>query len=134
MASNSMITHTLRLDPTVGGIEPHLHLKEGCSAVGVKLLLTSEDTTPFPQGMWCVVRGRKPDGSGLFLRSASAREDGKVLVDIPRSDVEKMAEVHGEYKCTLTFLEADRNVTRENYMEFDFLTVLPFTVIVHKKA
>ena len=134
MSSNSMITHTLRLDHIVGGIEPQLQLKEGCSAAEVRLILTTEDTTPFPQGMSCVIRGIRPDGDELFLCSSSARDDGKVLVNIPRTDTKKMAEVPGEYRCTLTFLGTNSNVNRENYMNHDFLTVLPFTVIVHKKA
>ena len=134
MASNSMITHTLRLDPTVGDIEPHLHLKEGSSSAELKFIIVTDDNTPFPQGMTCVIRGIKPDGSDLFLQSGSARDDGQVMVSVPARDVKEMAEAPGEYRCTMTFLSTNSNVNRENYMNHDFLTVLPFTVIVHKKA
>ena len=134
MASNSMITHTIRLDPTVGGIEPQLHLKEGSTSAALKFIIVTDDTTPFPQGGTCVIRGIKPDGSDLFLRSASARENGQVMVSVPASNVKEMAGASGTYRCTLTFLSTNTNVNRENYMNLDFLTVLPFTVIVHKKA
>ena len=134
MASNSMITHTLRLDPTVGGIEPQLHLKEGSSSAELKFIIVTDDNTPFPQGMACVIRGIKPDGSDLFLGSSSARENGQVMVSVSAYSVKEMAGAAGTYRCTLTFLSTNTPATRENYMNHDFLTVLPFTVIVHKKA
>lgn len=131
MSAYNMLVHTLRLSPTIGSIEPQLHLKESASSVECHCIIVTDDLTAFPQGMTCVIRGTKPDGSELFICSASARENGQVMVSILCED---MASTPGTYRCTLTFLNTNVVVRRDTYADYDFATVLPFTVIVHKKA
>ena len=49
-------------------------------------------------------------------------------------DVRELSKAAGTYRCTLTLLDTDSHPTRETYQNYNFLTVLPFTVIVHEKA
>ena len=48
--------------------------------------------------------------------------------------MKELAKVAGTYRCTLTLLDTNVHPTRETYMNHNFVTVLPFTVVVHKKA
>ena len=48
--------------------------------------------------------------------------------------VRELSKAAGTYRCTLTLLDTDSHPTRETYQNYNFLTVLPFTVIVHEKA
>ena len=134
MATNSMLTIQLHLDPQPGGILPELHLKEDCSSIAVELLIITGKALIDTSGKYCVVRGILPDGSELFIPVFSGYYDGKVLLHIASSDAKKMAAAHGKYKCTMTILNTTKKPTRANYTNYDFLTVLPFTVIVHEKA
>ena len=134
MAMTNMLTIQLHLDSQPGGVSPELHLKEGCTSVAVELLVMTGKALIDTQGKYCVVRGILPDGTELFIPVFSGYYDGKVLLHLYSSDAKKMATVPGEYKCTMTILNTTSKPTRANYMNYDYLTVLPFTVIVHEKA
>ena len=134
MAEKSMLTIQLRLDPQPGGVAPELHLKEGCDSIEVELLVMRGDALIDTGGKYCVIMGIRPDGSELFLREFSGSYDGNVLLHLYSTDAKKMATVPGKYKCTMTILNTKAVPTRTNYKNYDFLTVLPFTVVVHEKA
>ena len=134
MASNNMLTMAIYLDPTPGGVAPELHLKEGSSSVQADLYILDASAFVDAKQKDCVIRGIRPDGSELFLRLYSGIYDTRLQIHLYQGDVKELAKVAGTYRCTLTLLDTNVHPTRETYMNHNFVTVLPFTVVVHKKA
>ena len=134
MGITNMITNALWLDLVPGGVMPELHLKQDSTSASVKLLLRNGRTILDSANHNCVVRGIRPDGSGLFFTCFTRWDDGVLCGMVEHAGVEAMSAVPGKYRCTLTILNTDQGVTRETYKNYDFLTVLSFTVIVHEKA
>ena len=134
MASNSMLTYTVRLDQQPGGVSPEIHLKQGANSMNIQFILSPSTTLINANAKRCVIRGTRPDGSAVFITSFSVWENHEIMVSLYSYDITKLVAVPGEYKCTLTILDVNAQVTRETYMNYDFLTVLPFTVIVHQAA
>lgn len=97
------------------------------------LVLRSKDLVD-AKGIRCVIRGIRTDGEEIFITAFSGFSDSKVQVELNSSDIRKMAGAAGTYKCTLTLLDTGNGVNRETYKNYNFLTVLPFTVVVHEKA
>lgn len=134
MASNNMLTMAIYLDPTPGGVAPELHLKEGVSSVQADLYILDASSFVDAKQKDCVIRGIRPDGSELFLRLYSGIYDTRLQIHLYQGDVKELAKVAGTYRCTLTLLDTNVHPTRETYMNHNFVTVLPFTVVVYKKA
>ena len=134
MASNNMLTMAIYLDPTPGGVAPELHLKEGSSSVQADLYILDASSFVDASKKDCVIRGIRPDGSELFLRLYSGIYDTRIQVHLYQGDVKEMAKVAGTYRCTLTLLDTNEHPNRETYQNYNFVTVLPFTVVVHEKA
>ena len=134
MASNNMLTMAIYLDPTPGGVAPELHLKEGSSSVQADLYILDASSFVDAKQKDCVIRGIRPDGSELFLRLYSGIYDTRLQIHLYQGDVKELAKVAGPYRCTLTLLDANVHPGRDQYMNHNFVTVLPFTVVVHKKA
>ena len=133
MAITNMLTRNLYLDSSRGGVLPELHLKEGSNSVVLRLLILSSNLmTTKPQ--YSVLCGIRPDGSDFFVVMYNTSYDRNVEVDVISSSVKKMTEIPGSWQCTLTLLDADTRPSRDTYQNCNFLTVLPFSVIVHKKA
>ena len=134
MGYNNMLTYSVRLESQPGGVMPELHLKEGVTSAMVKLLVPPKETLVNASAKQCVIKALLPNGEELFATGFSQLEERNVCVKLYSATVRKMNAKKGSYKCTLTILNTNRQVTRSTYMDQDFLTVLPFTVIVHKKA
>ena len=134
MASTNMLTMAIYLDPTPGGVAPELHLKEGASSVQADLYILDASSFIDAKQKDCVIRGIRPDGSELFLWLFSGIYDTRLQIHLYQGDVKELAKVAGTYRCTLTLLDTNVHPTRETYMNHNFVTVLPFTVVVHKKA
>ena len=132
--ANEMLTITIHLDLLPGGVSPELHLKEGSSSMAVNLLVLRSKDLVDAKGIRCVIRGIRTDGEEIFITAFSGFSDSKVQVVLSSSDIRKMAGAAGTYKCTLTLLDTGNGVNRETYKNYNFLTVLPFTVVVHEKA
>ena len=138
MGADNMLTQTVYLDPNVSGIRPELHLKQGTNSMRMRLMIS---TGSLPSGVLtdaiykpCVLRAILPDGTEFFATSGCNFENRRICVRLYSSVVRKMTQVVGRYRCTLTIVDADVNLNRKNYMNFNFLTVLPFTVVVHDRA
>lgn len=134
MGYNNMLTYSVRLEAQPGGIMPELHLKQGMTSAMVKLLVPPGETLVSASSKQCVIKAVLPDGTDFFATGFSQMEERNVCVNIYSANVRKMNAVAGSYKCTLTILDTNKSVTRTTYKDQDFLTVLPFTVIVHKSA
>ena len=134
MASNNMLTMAIYLDPTPGGVAPELHLKEGASSVQADLYILDASSFVDAKQKDCVIRGIRPDGSELFRRLYTGVFDTRLQIHLYQGDVKELAKAAGTYRCTLTLLDTDVHPTRETYQNYNFVTVLPFTVVVHKKA
>lgn len=134
MAMTNMLTLAVYLDPVPGGVAPELHLKEGSTSVEVDLYILDASSFENAKQKDCVIRGTRPDGSGLFRRLYTGVYDTRLQIHLYSGDVREMAKVAGTYKCTLTLLDTNVHPNRETYKNYNFVTVLPFTVVVHKKA
>ena len=134
MASTNMLTMAIYLDPTPGGVAPELHLKEGASSVQADLYILDASSFIDAKQKDCVIRGIRPDGSELYRRLYTGVFDTRLQIHLYQGDVKELAKAAGTYRYTLTLLDTDVHPTRETYMNHNFVTVLPFTVVVHKKA
>ena len=134
MASTNMLTMAIYLDPTPGGVAPELHLKEGASSVQADLYILDASSFVDAKQKDCVIRGIRPDGSELFRRLYTGVFDTRLQIHLYQGDVKELAKATGTYRCTLTLLDTDVHPTRETYQNYNFVTVLPFTVVVHEKA
>ena len=134
MASTNMLTMAIYLDPTPGGVAPELHLKEGASSVQADLYILDASSFVDATQKDCVIRGIRPDGSELFRRLYTGVFDTRLQIHLYQGDVKELAKAAGTYRCTLTLLDTDVHPTRETYQNYNFVTVLPFTVVVHEKA
>lgn len=134
MASTNMLTMAIYLDPTPGGVAPELHLKEGASSVQADLYILDASSFIDAKQKDCVIRGIRPDGSELYRRLYTGVFDTRLQIHLYQGDVKELAKVAGTYKCTLSLLDTDTHPNRNQYMNHDFVTVLPFTVVVHEKA
>lgn len=138
MGADSMLTQTVYLDPHPGGIRPELHLKQGTNSMRMRLMIS---TGRLPDGVLtdfiykpCILRATLPDGTEFFATSACDFENRRICVRLYSTTIRRMTRTAGRYKCTLTIVNTEEHLTRENYMNFDFMTVLPFTVVVHERA
>ena len=134
MASNNMLTMAIYLDPTPGGVAPELHLKEGASSVQSDLYILDASSFIDAKQKDCVIRGIRPDGSELYRRLYTGVFDTRLQIHLYQGDVKELAKVAGTYRCTLTLLDTNVHPGRDQYMNHNFVTVLPFTVVVHEKA
>ena len=134
MASNNMLTMAIYLDPTPGGVAPELHLKEGASSVQADLYILDASSFIDAKQKDCVIRGIRPDGSELYRRLYTGVFDTRLQIHLYQGDVKELAKVAGTYRCTLTLLDTKVHPGRDQYMNHNFVTVLPFTVVVHEKA
>lgn len=134
MAMTNMLTLAIYLDPTPGGVAPELHLKEGSTSVQADLYILDASSFVDAKQKDCVIRGIRPDGSELFRRLYTGIYDTKLQIRLYQGDVKELAKVAGTYRCTLTLLDTDVHPTRKTYQNYNFVTVLPFTVVVHEKA
>lgn len=134
MASTNMLTMAIYLDPTPGGVAPELHLKEGASSVQADLYILDASSFVDAKQKDCVIRGIRPDGSELFRRLYTGVFDTRLQIHLYQGDVKELAKAAGTYRCTLTLLDTNVHPTRETYQNHNFVTVLPFTVVVHEKA
>ena len=134
MASNNMLTMAIYLDPTPGGVAPELHLKEGASSVQADLYILDASSFIDAKQKDCVIRGIRPDGSELYRRLYTGVFDTRLQIHLYQGDVRELAKVAGTYQCTLSLLDTNVHPGRDQYMNHNFVTVLPFTVVVHKKA
>ena len=82
----------------------------------------------------CVIKATIPDGTAFFATSSCNYENRKLSVGIYNYSVSGLTAVTGRFQCTVTIVNAEGALTRQNYMNYDILTVLPFTVVVEKRA
>ena len=79
-------------------------------------------------------QGSRPDGAEIFSISSLTVENRRMCARIYEQTVQSMAAIQGSYKCTLTVVNTGNTVDRNNYMNYDILTVLPFIVVVEPRA
>ena len=142
MAAANMLEHSVHLEAQPGWIKPELHLKQGTNSMRIRLLVpTPKLVTISANGIPtdyiykpCVIKGTRPDGREIFSISSLTVENRRMCARIYEQTVRDMAAIEGSYKCTLTVVNTGETVDRNNYMNYDILTVLPFTVVVEPRA
>lgn len=133
MSASNMLTHTLRLERQPGGVMPELRLKKNTRSAEVMLIVPPGAALTEAGQKRCVIKATLPDGTALFETSFTQLVRREIAAEISRPAVGRMTAAVGEYKCTLTILNTANAVSRSDYMNYDFLTVLPFTVIVYDR-
>ena len=134
MSASNMLKQTLRLEAQPGGIRPELRMKKNTTSSEVMLIVPPGSVLTNAGQKRCVIRAVLPDGTELFETDFTEMYRRELAVEIQRPQVTRMTAVEGSYRCTLTILNTRDSVTRTTYMNYDFLTVLPFTVNVYKRA
>ncbi len=134
MASDNMLVMTVHLDPQPGGIKPELHLKQKTKSMRVRLMVATDGVLSDSIFKPCIIRATLPDGSEFFASSSCNFENRRISITLYSNQVSRMTAAAGRFKCTLTIVNTDERVTRDNYMNYDFMTVLPFIVVVHERA
>ncbi len=134
MAVSNMLERTVHLDPQPGGILPELHLKKGTKSMRIRLLVRPGTVITEYILKPCVIKATLPDGAELFAASSCLLENRRICARIYEQTVAQMTSTAGKYKCTLTIVNTEDAVNRNNYMNYDILTVLPFTVVIHERA
>ena len=134
MAYNNMLTYAIRLNQETGGVMPEVHLKQGMTSMRIRLQINPRNHLIDANTKSCVFRAVLPDGTDFFSTGSTSFVDTELTVTLFNQDVERMTRAVGRYRCTLTILDSAQQANRQNYINRDFLTVLPFTVIVHKAA
>ncbi len=134
MSASNMLKQTLRLEAQPGGIRPELRMKKNTRSAEVMLIVPPGSVLTNASQKRCVIRAVLPDGTELFETDFTEMYRRELAVEIQRPQVTRMTAVEGSYRCTLTILDTTEAVSRATYMNYGFLTVLPFTVIVYERA
>ena len=134
MGVSDMIKYTIRLESQPGGIRPELRLKTGTTSAGLMLIIPPKNVLVNAEHKRCVLMAKLPDGTDLFVTGYTEITRREISASFFNATVSSMAVAEGRYKCTLTILDTNAQLTRETYKDYNFLTVLPFTVIVSKRA
>ena len=134
MAASSMLTQIVFLDSQPGGIIPEVHLKKNSSSLRLHMRFPTEGFTNYNYKP-CLIKGKLPNGSELFVIGTTYIENLQIAMTLYETTLQNMTAAVGRYKCTLTILDASTYyITRQNYMNYNFLSVLPFFVVVHDRA
>ena len=134
MAYNNMLTYAVRLDQQTGGVMPEVHLKQGMTSTRIRLQINPRDHLVNANSKAVIFRATLPDGTDFFTTGSTSWVDAELTATIFNSAVETMTRTVGRFRCTLTILDSNIQATRQNYMNRNFLTVLPFMVVVHEGA
>ena len=134
MSAGNMLEMTVHLDPQPGGVLPELHLKKGARSMRIYLKVAPSGVITDYIYKPAIVKATLPDGTEFFATGGCSYENRRITVTLYEYQVRQMTAVAGRYKCTLTMLNTSDNVNRSNYMDYNFLTVLPFTVVVETRA
>lgn len=134
MSADNMLVQTVYLDPQPGGIKPEVHLKVGAKSQRLRLMVSPGGVLTDYIYKPCIIRATLPDGTDFFTTSSCNFENRRISMTLYSSQVSRMVTVPGRYKCTLTIVNTEDRVTKDNFMDYDFMSVLPFTVVVHERA
>ena len=134
MALGAVMEQAVQLTPQPGGVLPEIHLKEKTRLMRIRLLVPYAGVITDYIFKPCAIRATLPDGSAFFAISGCLQENRRICARLYEKDVLAMTRVPGQYKCALTIVNTTDVINRENYMDYDILTVLPFTVIVEPRA
>ena len=131
MAASNMMQHTIYLDASPGGIVPELHLKKGENSTELNFLIVKDDGLSGAAYKRAVFLAKLPDGTDFFATGFTGWDNHRISVTMYNTNVKKLAVRSGRFRLTMTILNTGNQVNRGNYLDYDMLTVLPLTVIVH---
>ena len=135
MSAQYMLTQKLYLDPQPGSIPPVFHVKQGLSSSSFAIYVnTGKGFDAVNTNHYCVLKGKKPDGTELYIGKQSAGSGANFRVQLYKSEMEKIADVAGKYLVELTVFETASAVNRRNFSNYDTLTTAKFYVDVEENA
>lgn len=134
MGKNNMLTKTIYLDASLGGIVSELHLKKGESSMEIRFIIVKDQGLTNAAYKRVVFRAKLPDNTDFFATGFTGWDNHRIAVNMYNSTVSQLAKAAGSFKFTLSILDTGSQVRRNTYLDYDMLTVLPLTVIVHDSA
>ena len=129
MSATAMLTLTTDLDIQPGDIPPTIHAKRNSVSMELVMRIAASEATLETAGT-AILKGVKPDGSELF----AVTDIDSFTVRLGHEIVADMTDIAGKYKCTISIIDSENVITRDDYEQYDAVTVQPFYMDVEKNA
>ena len=105
-----MITKTINLDMTPGGVCPVIHVSQYDKDEDALVFNLYQGSTPFTAGTTATIVGTKPDGYGFSY--AASYSNNTVTADL----TEQMTAVSGAVICEVRITDGDNTVGTQNFV------------------
>ena len=134
------VNYVLNTQP--GRIPPTVKIKEGSNAALLRFYIRTinpdypDDEITLETSGCAIFKATLPNGYEVFLTQAPTIETDHILVSLSGSDLENFTRVPGSFKGTISIIDQawSASITRENYEEFDLVTVQPFFMEIRETA
>ena len=135
MAVYDMLTLVSELDIQPGEVPPEIHLKEGSDSMTLILKIAANEDVVMETAGKAIVKGIRPDGSELFLVVVpSAITADHIDVTLNYTHMPDITGVAGRYKCTVSIIDSTNVISREDYEDYELITVQPFYFDIRESA
>lgn len=105
-----MITQTINLDMTPGGVCPVIHVSQYDKDDNALVFNLYQGSTPFTAGTTATIEGTKPDKTGFTY--AASYSDNTVTADL----TEQMTALSGAVMCEIRITDGDNTVGTQNFI------------------
>ena len=134
MSASAMLSLTVDLNIQPGEIPPTIHLKEESDSMYV-LLRIAADEAALETGGTAILKADRPDDTELFIVLPIAGMDAEyITVELTSDEIAEMTTVPGVFEGTISIIDSENTISREDYEDYDLITVQPFTLHVQKSA
>lgn len=135
MAADAMLSIIADLDVKPGEIPPQIHLKQGAASMQLIFRIKTDRAVNMETTGTAVIKGIKPDGSELFMATGiSGITEDVISVILTSEQVLLLADVSGKYEGTVSVIDTDNVVSRQDYEDYDLVTVQLFYMDVQESA
>ena len=135
MAVYDMLTLVSELDIQPGEVPPEIHLKEGSDSMTLVLRIAANEDVVMETAGKAIVKGIKPDGSELFLVIVpSAITEDYIEVTLNYTHMPYITDMAGRYKCTVSIIDSTNVISRDDYEDYELITVQPFYFDIQESA
>ena len=134
MSAQAMLSLKVDLDIQPGEIPPTIHLKEESDSLYILLRIAADEAT-METGGTAILKATRPDNSDLFIVLPIAGMDGKYMnVELGAEEVGQMTTVAGKFEGTISIIDSENVISRDDYEDYDLITVQPFILEVQASA
>ena len=135
MAVYDMLSLVTELDIQPGEVPPTVHLKEGSDSMTLVMRIAANEDVVMETAGKAVVKGIKPDGTELFLVIVpSAITADHIDVTLNYTHMKALTDAAGRYKCTVSIIDSDNVISRDDYEDYELITVQPLFFEIQKSA